>query len=247
MPVSGPARIFRGAILMDIVFGPHPSGGVANTLVRGCTNARRRRRCIGGPVAINAGSRGDRPALHLPRLLHPGMQGRREAEHPDQPRAGRRSRAGAEIRSELHGRARRDEGRSRHRRSPTSTVHGKTHFQPSESRDRRGLRHRDAASSLQLGVVGVPRMDSPIRQRYARQVPDGRRPATSSHGRFDQLVRMYKAPPANAMTEACSTRPIRRRDFVRGFAVQTVGPLPIAFAKQMIAWRKARGAGACAS
>jgi choline dehydrogenase-like flavoprotein len=57
-------------------------------------------------------------------------------------------------------------------------------------------------------------------------------------GRFPHLVRMYKAPPANAMTEEFyETDP--QRGFARGFAVQTVGPLPIAFAKQMA---KAKGA-----
>ena len=57
-------------------------------------------------------------------------------------------------------------------------------------------------------------------------------------GRFDDLVRMYKAPPAHALSEHFyETDP--KRDFARGFAIQTVGPLPIAFAKQMM---KAKGA-----
>jgi choline dehydrogenase-like flavoprotein len=61
-------------------------------------------------------------------------------------------------------------------------------------------------------------------------------------GRFEDLVRMYKAPPAHALTEAFyETDP--RRDFARGFAIQTVGPLPIAFAKQMMVARGAWGYG----
>ena len=53
---------------------------------------------------------------------------------------------------------------------------------------------------------------------------------------------MYKAPPANALTEEFyETDP--KRDFVRGFAIQTVGPLPIAFAKQMITAKGAWGWG----
>ena len=39
------------------------------------------------------------------------------------------------------------------------------------------------------------------------------------------------------------TRPIKRRDFARGFAIQTVGPLPVAFAKQMVAAMGAWGWG----
>ncbi|HXT34536.1 MAG TPA: GMC family oxidoreductase, partial [Chloroflexota bacterium] len=53
-------------------------------------------------------------------------------------------------------------------------------------------------------------------------------------GRFSDLIRMYKGPPANALTEEFyETDP--KRDFVRGFAIQTVGPLPISFAKQLMA------------
>jgi choline dehydrogenase-like flavoprotein len=53
-------------------------------------------------------------------------------------------------------------------------------------------------------------------------------------GRFNELIRLYKAPPAHALTEEFyETDP--RRDFARGFAVQTVGPLPISFAKHMMA------------
>jgi choline dehydrogenase-like flavoprotein len=61
-------------------------------------------------------------------------------------------------------------------------------------------------------------------------------------GKFADLVRMYKAPPAHALTEEFyETDP--KRNFARGFAIQTVGPLPIAFAKQMTAAKKAWGWG----
>ena len=53
---------------------------------------------------------------------------------------------------------------------------------------------------------------------------------------------MYKAPPAHALTEEFyETDPAR--DFARGFAIQTVGPLPIAFAKQMMVAKGAWGWG----
>lgn len=46
-------------------------------------------------------------------------------------------------------------------------------------------------------------------------------------GRFDAPIRQYKAPPACACTEEYyETDP--RNDFVRGYALQTVSPLPIA-------------------
>src|SRR5947209_15841902 len=61
-------------------------------------------------------------------------------------------------------------------------------------------------------------------------------------GRFAQLVRMYKAPPAHCLTEEFYETD-SRNDFARGFAIQTVGPLPIAFGKQMVAAKKAWGWG----
>ena len=61
-------------------------------------------------------------------------------------------------------------------------------------------------------------------------------------GRFKELVRMYKAPPAHALTEEFyETDP--KRGFARGFAVQTVGPLPISFARQMMVAKGAWGWG----
>ncbi len=61
-------------------------------------------------------------------------------------------------------------------------------------------------------------------------------------GRFDEPIRMYKAPPAHALTEHFyETDP--QRGFARGFAVQTVGPLPVAFAKQMMTAKGAWGWG----
>lgn len=46
-------------------------------------------------------------------------------------------------------------------------------------------------------------------------------------GRFDDMIRQYKAPPACAISEEFyETDP--RNDFVRGYALQTVAPLPIA-------------------
>jgi choline dehydrogenase-like flavoprotein len=61
-------------------------------------------------------------------------------------------------------------------------------------------------------------------------------------GRYAEPVRMYKAPPAHALTEEFyETDP--SRGFARGFAIQTVGPLPIAFAKQMMVAKGAWGWG----
>lgn len=52
-------------------------------------------------------------------------------------------------------------------------------------------------------------------------------------GRFPNMIRQYKAPPACALTEEFyETDP--HNDFVRGYALQTVAPLPIAMAHLLI-------------
>ena len=61
-------------------------------------------------------------------------------------------------------------------------------------------------------------------------------------GRFPDPIRMYKAPPAHALTEEFYETD-SKRGFARGFAIQTVGPLPIAFAKQMMVAKGAWGWG----
>ncbi len=53
-------------------------------------------------------------------------------------------------------------------------------------------------------------------------------------GRFADEVRMYKAPPPEISSEQFyETDP--QRDFARGFAIQTVGPLPIGWAEHVLA------------
>jgi choline dehydrogenase-like flavoprotein len=53
-------------------------------------------------------------------------------------------------------------------------------------------------------------------------------------GRFGQEMRMYKAPPAEISSEQFYETD-RRRGFVRGFSIQTVGPLPIGWAEHVLA------------
>lgn len=61
-------------------------------------------------------------------------------------------------------------------------------------------------------------------------------------GRMPTPVRMYKAPPAHAMSDHFYETDARR-GFARGFAIQTVGPEPITFAKEMIMAKGAWGWG----
>ena len=79
-------------------------GRPARLSLRPAPDGRRRRRADRGCTQLGIGVVARRPrrhhlrlarrpaALHLPRLLHPGLQGRREAEHAHQPRARRHPR-----------------------------------------------------------------------------------------------------------------------------------------------------------
>ena len=59
LPVAGPAY-FPWGDPHGYPYGPHPTGGVGNVLLRGCARLGIRV-CAGGPVAILSGSFGDRP------------------------------------------------------------------------------------------------------------------------------------------------------------------------------------------
>jgi choline dehydrogenase-like flavoprotein len=52
--------------------------------------------------------------------------------------------------------------------------------------------------------------------------------------RFPELMRMYKAPPPEVSSEQFYETD-ESRGFARGFSIQTVGPLPIAWAEHVIA------------
>jgi len=235
IPVSGPPY-FPWGDPHGYPFGPHPLGGVGAALVKGCTKLGIRV-SAGGPVAINAGSRGDRPhCIYRGFCLQGCKVGAKQStlishvpnalEH------------GAEIRDRcMVARINLDrEGR----------VTGVTYFDP----ERRVMEQKakvvivcgyaietprlllnSACSGFENGLANSSGMVGKCLMAQAGNV---------ILGRFREPVRMYKAPPAHAMTEEFyETDP--QRGFARGFAIQTVGPLPIAFAKEMIAAKGAWG------
>ncbi len=237
IPVAGPAWYPWGKP-HGHPYAPHPMGGVGNTLIKGCTNLGIRV-SAGGPVAILSASRGDRPhciyrgfclqgckvgakastlVTHVPDALEHG------AEIRDHAMVARVSlgRDGRTDGIEYFDR----EGRRRFQRARCVIVSGYAIETPRLLLNsacpghERGL----ANSSGTLGKYLMAQAGNVIL------------------GRFDQLVRAYKAPPAHALTEEFyETDP--KRDFARGFAVQTVGPMPIAFAKQAMASRGLWGWG----
>lgn len=236
MPVSGPAY-FPWGDPHGYPYGPHPMGGVGDVLIRGCTKLGIRV-SAGGPVAILAGSHGDRQHCiyrgFCIQACKVGAKASTLITHiPDA------LRNGAEIRDRsMVARINVKDGRTT----------GVTYF------DKDGVEHVQRAKAV---IVSGYAIETP-RLLLNSACPGHENGLANSSGtvgrylmaqagnvvlgRFEDLIRMYKAPPAHALTEEFyETDP--SRGFARGFAVQTVGPLPIAFAKQMMVAKGAWGWG----
>lgn len=237
IPVAGPAR-FPWGDPHGYPYGPHPLGGVGDVLVRGCTSLGIRT-VAGGPVAILSASHGDRPhCIYRGFCLQGckvGAKGSTLITHvPDA------ITRGAEVRAySMAARISiRDDGR----------VDGVVY------RDRDGKEHFQRARAV---IVSGYAIETP-RLLLNSACPGHQQGLANSSGtvgkylmaqagnviagRFPELIRLYKAPPAHALSEEFYETD-RRHDFARGFAIQTVGPLPIAFAKQMVAALGAWGWG----
>jgi choline dehydrogenase-like flavoprotein len=237
LPVSGPAY-FPWGDPHGYAFGPHPMGGIGNVLIRGCTRLGIRV-SAGGPVGILQGSRADRPHCIYRGFCIQGCKVGAKAStlitHVPDAIA-----HGAEIRP--HSMV------SRVHLGHNRRVSGVSYF------DRERNEHFQKAKAVVLAgyAIETPRL---LLNSACPEFPDGLANSSGTVGRylmaqagnvvmgyFDELIRMYKAPPAGALTEEFYETD-RRRDFARGFAIQTVGPLPIAFAKQMMSAQGAWGWG----
>lgn len=237
IPVAGPAY-FPWGDPHGYPYGPHPMGGVGNSLIRGCTKLGIRV-SAGGPVAILSGSRGNRPHCIYRGFCIQGCKVGAKASTliTHVPNA---IEHGGEVRDCCM--ASRIEVGSNRR---VKGVHyfdseGREHFQKAKAVIVSGyaietprLLLNSACPGFSAGLAN----SSGTLGRYLMA-----QAGNVILGRFDHLVRLYKAPPAHAMTEEFyETDP--KRDFARGFAIQTVGPLPIAFAKQMMVAKGAWGWG----
>jgi choline dehydrogenase-like flavoprotein len=236
MPVSGPAY-FPWGDPHGYTYGAHPSKESTNILVRGCTELGIQV-VAGGPVAINAGSHADRPHCIYRGFCIQGCKvGAKQStliSHVPDAIA-----SGAEIRSlSMASRINMKNGR----------VTGVTYF------DENGDEQEQRAKAV---IVSGYAIETP-RLLLNSACPGFEQGLANSSGtvgkylmvqagnivlgRFDDLIRMYKGPPANGMSEEFyETDP--KRGFARGFAIQTVGPQPVAFAKQMMMAKGAWGWG----
>ncbi len=237
IPVSGPAYYPWGDP-HGYPYGQHPLGGVGGVLVKGCTKLGIPV-VAGGPVAINEGSHGDRPHCIYRGFCIQGCKvGAKQStliSHvPDA------IRHGAEIRDNCMV--------ARVNVNDRGRVTGVTYFDPQGN---------ETEQRAKVVIVSGYAIETP-RLLLNSACPGFENGLANSSGtvgkylmvqignvllgRFPDLVRMYKAPPAHALTEEFyETDP--RHDFARGFAIQTVGPLPIAFAKQMMVAKGAWGWG----
>jgi choline dehydrogenase-like flavoprotein len=238
MPVAGPAYYPWGDP-HGYAFGPHPMGGVGNSLIRGCT-ALGIDISIGGPVAILSGSRGNRPHCIYRGFCIQGCKVGAKASTlvthiPDA------MENGAEIRDHcMVSRIHHDKKSNRVTGVSYIDADGKEHFQKAKAVIVSGYSIETPRLLLNSACEGhengLANSSDAVGRYLMAQI------GNVIMGRFEDPVRMYKAPPAHALTEEFyETDP--RRDFARGFAIQTVGPLPIAFAKQMMAARGSWGWG----
>lgn len=237
IPVAGPAW-FPWGDPHGHPYGPHPLGGVGDILIRGCTKLGIRT-VAGGPVAILSASHGDRPHCIYRGFCLQGCKVGAKASTlithvPDA------ITHGAEIRPlsmasrvVLRGDGKADgvlyidrDGKEHFQRARAIIVAGYAIETPRLLLNSacRGHEHGLANSSGTLGKYLMAQAGNVIA------------------GRFDGLIRLYKAPPAHALSEEFYETD-KNHDFARGFAIQTVGPLPVAFAKQMIAAMGAWGWG----
>lgn len=237
IPVSGP-YYYPWGDPHSYTYGPHPTAGVPNVLVKGCT-ALGIGVSIGGPVAINAGSHANRPHCIYRGFCIQGCkvgakQSTLVSHVPDAIRHGAEVRANCMVSRINMG----DDGRAT---GVTYFDENKNeHFQKARlvivsgyAIETPRLLLNSACSGWEQGLANSNGYVGKYLMAQAGNV---------ILGRFEEPVRMYKGPPANSLTEEFyETDP--KRDFVRGFAIQTVGPLPIAFAKQAMASMGAWGWG----
>jgi choline dehydrogenase-like flavoprotein len=237
MPVAGPAYYPWGHP-HGYAYGPHPMGAVGDVLIRGCTKLGIGV-SVGGPVAILSGSHGDRPHCIYRGFCIQGCKVGAKASTlithvPDALKNGAEIRDNCMVARINIDKERRvigvtyfdKDGHERFQKAKAVIVSGYAIETPR-------LLFNSACAGFENGLANSS--DTVGRYLMAQA-------GNVVLGRFEDLIRMYKAPPAHAMTEEFyETDP--KRGFARGFAIQTVGPLPIAFAKQMMVAKGAWGWG----
>ncbi len=225
-PVSGPARYPWGKP-HGYPYAPLEAGTAGQQLFAGCVKLGIPV-VAGGPVAIPSGATGKRPHCIMRGFCLLGCKvGAKSSTMVSHiPSA---IEHGAEIRTgsmayeiALH---------------PNGSARGVRYFRT----DPHGKRLEEEQRAHAVVVAGYA-IESPrlLLNSRSSQFPDGLANSSGKvgrylmaqagpvvSGRFPEMIRQYKAPPACGISEEFyETDP--RNDFVRGYALQTVAPLPIA-------------------
>ena len=207
---------------------PHPVGGGGELFLRGCS--RIGVKALVGPVAITNGVMGNRPHCIYRGFCLQGCKVNAKASTlithvPDA------LKHGVEIRD----------------RCMVTRVEVDAGGQASGVVYRRdGVERRQRAAVVVLACYSIetPRL---LLNSASRRFPHGLcndhdlvgrylmvQGAAQTAGRFDEEVRMYKAPPPEVSTEQFyETDP--GKDYKRGFSIQTVSPLPITWSEHVVA------------
>nr|MBA3956337.1 GMC family oxidoreductase [Acidimicrobiia bacterium] len=207
---------------------PHPVGGDGELFIRGCTRLGIQTRV--GPVAIANGRFGNRPHCIYRGFCLQGCKVNAKASSlvthiPDALARGAEIRADAFVSRIVLG----DDGRAT----------GVVYWHNGVERFQRARLVAVAGYSIE-----TPRL---LLNSPSSRFPDGLcngedlvgrylmvQGAAQTAGRFDEEVRMYKTPPPGVSSEAFyETDPTK--DYKRGFSIQTVAPLPIAWAEHVAA------------
>jgi choline dehydrogenase-like flavoprotein len=209
-------------------YSPQPVGGNGSVFLRGARAAGIDARV--GPVAIANGRFGNRPHCIYRGFCLQGCKVNAKASplitHVPDALA-----HGAEVRADCMV--------SRVALGADGTATGVTYF-------RDGVEHFQRARAVAVAGYSIetPRL---LLLSAERRFPDGLgnnlgqvgryvmvQGAPQSAGRFDEEIRMYKAPPPEVSTEAFyETDPTK--DYRRGYSIQNVSPLPIGYAEHVAA------------
>ena len=196
--------------------------------------ARRESRRHRGPG--RAGRDPQRPlrqpaALHLPRLLPAGLQGQRQGQPADHPHPRRaRPRRRDPPRQHGHPRRRRRPHRRGHRRQ--LPARRREHYQRARAVAVAGYSIETPRLLLLSATERYPHGLGNDHDQVGRYLMVQGAPQTA--GRFDDEIRMYKAPPPEVSSEQFyETDPTK--PYKRGWSIQTVSPLPITWAEHVTA------------